>query len=141
MSNIVVSPEPKDSPRAVFFNTYTGVGGGPDIWHTVDMSSYVSEACTAIHLSGILIITHGTTAETADLRLWLTNDTNTTKSYVGQTIEAAVGGGQRSNMACWVKLDANKKFYYKYKMTNPGTTWPTYSSYGANLSMDAYVEE
>lgn len=124
----------------VFVNTYTGVGGGPNIWHTVDMSPWVPEDTKAIHLTGMLIITHGSTAEIADMVLHLRTDQTVSTVPTWQVIETSTSGGQRSTMATWVGLDSQRQFQYMYTMKNPGTMWPTYSAYGINLRMDAYVK-
>jgi hypothetical protein len=134
---------PDDSPQgrtAIFVNTYTGVGGANNTWITSDVSSLVPADAKAIHVNGILIITHGTTAETADLHLHIRTDPTANPAYNGQVIEATVGNGIRSTMACWIALDANKCFQYKYTIPNPPPkVYPTYSAYGINLSIDAYA--
>lgn len=134
---------PDDSPAghtAVFFNTYTHVGASPNVWTTVDASTIVPTTAKAIHLTGLIIISHGTTAETADIHLHLRTDQTKEPNYIHQCIETAVGGGQRCTMSCWVALDANHSFQYKYWITNPNGNWPSYSAYAVNLSVDAYAE-
>lgn len=131
---------PQEVP-AIFFNTYTGVGGAPNVYNTVDMSAYVPEGTKAIHMTGIMIITHGSTPETADLSLFLrTNQNVDNPNYAWQCIEAHLGGGQRSTMATWVALDENRCFQYKYTVTNPNATYPLYSAYAVNTRMDAYAK-
>lgn len=130
----------EDTPkgfRAVFVNTYTGVGGKPDVWHTVNVQGKVPEGTKAVHLTGILIITHGSKSEIADMGLHFRTNRNRDPSKIAQCVETSTAGGQRSPMACWVSLDDNYEFQYKYTITKANSTWPTSSSYGVNLSIDA----
>lgn len=133
------SEGPAFNNQAVFVNTYTGVGPAKGVWNKINVSAYVPVGTKAIHLSGLLIITHGSTAETADLVVKFRKVGGTDDHYHAQCIEAATGGGQRSTMATWVPLDENLEFEMKYTVTNPNATWPTYSAYGINLSIDAYA--
>ena len=127
----------------IFFNTYTGAGMTQfpvDTWVTVDCVPFgVPADAVAVFLCGLMVITHGTTAETADLQVTFRapGDTVASNQYIGQTIEASVGNGQRSNLATWVPLVDGKFQMYWHKST-PGT-WPTNSSYTINLFPQQYL--
>lgn len=137
---------PKSSPTGqnppIFINSYTGdgtVAHPPGMWSTVDVSSIVPPDATAIHLTGFLIITHGTTVETADLTVAFRHTSETWEyGYIMQTVEASVQNGQRSNASAWVALDANRCFQMKWSRSTQGQ-WPDHASYGVNLSLDAYL--
>lgn len=132
---------PKFGPASqlmpIFFNSYTGAGGASGIWNTVDVSNDVHESTVAIHLTGMLIITHGTTAETADLRIHFRQDSAQPGSYIHQVIETSVTSGQRSTMACWIPLTSEKKFDWKWETQYPPGIYPSYSAFGGNLQIDA----
>lgn len=106
---------------------------------TVDLSPLgLAEDAKVAWMSGMLIITHGTTVETADIHVTFAaygSPIDCTR-YLGQTVEPAVGGGQRSNMATLVPL-SERKFQFCYFLNTPGA-WPTNSSYGINLSIQAW---
>jgi hypothetical protein len=135
----------------VFVNTYTGTtippGCAPSTWCTVDVATLTAPDAKSVFLSGILIITHGETVETADFKIGFRafGDNEGCPSpqgptcvwYVGQTIEAHIGGGQRSNMATWVPVK-DGKFQFWYALSTSGT-WPTNPSYGVNLSVQAWT--
>lgn len=121
-------------------NVVDSYGNPPDQWHTVDLTPFgVAPDATFAFLAGILIITHGTAQEVAEVRVTFRrpgDDDADISKYIGQTIEGNVGGGQRSNMATWVPLKAGK-FEYSYHM-NTGGVWPANSSCGINLSVQAW---
>lgn len=135
------SPTGQNPP--IFINTTTGAGvveHPPGQWSTVDVSSLVPTGTIAIRLDGILIITHGSTPETADLTVAFRTDPSWNYGYIMQTVEASVGNGQRSNAGAWVSLDANRCFQMQWTKSTFGT-WPTNSSYGINLSLTAYLRQ
>lgn len=135
----------------VFVNTYTGAsippGCAPSTWCTVDVSSEIALDAKAVFLSGILIITHGAASEIADIQIGFraygdnegcpVPQVPTCVWYVGQTIEAHQLGGQRSNMSTWVPVK-DGKFQFWHSLSTPGT-WPNNSSYGVNLSIQAWT--
>ena len=130
----------------VFLNTYTGDGvtvpwNGKvftkGAWTTVDISDVVPEDTKAVCMQGILIITHGTTEETADLTINLKPPSSTENplNYEGQVIETMVLGGQRSPFFSCVAVE-NRKFQFYWNTNTPGT-WPVNSSYGVSLQIQA----
>lgn len=126
--------------QAVFVNSYTGAGEDAGNWETIDLSDQLPSTAKAVMLAGRLLITHGTSSETADLQISFRAKGETTDYYhIGQTIEASIGDGQRSGMAVWVPLDENQCFEYKWTRTNTGQ-WPTWSAYGINLNISAWAE-
>ena len=136
---------PKNSPTGqnpvIFINSYSGAGLAeypPGQWSTVDLSAIVPADTIAVRLDGILIITHGSAVETADMTVAFRTDPSYDYGYVMQTIEASVGNGQRSNAGAWVALDSNLCCQMKWTRATQGQ-WPANSSYGVNLSLTAYL--
>lgn len=128
------------TPNCIFVNTYTGTGPAPGVWHEIDVTLLgVPEDAKAVFLSGILIITHGTTVETGNLTVSLRRygDTLNPGNYIGQSIECAVGSGQRSNMSSWVPLNGGR-FEFQWNRGTQGQ-WPEHCSYGINLALQQYV--
>lgn len=111
------------------------------VWHRVDLKKYgVAADAKAAFLSGMLIITHGTTVETADMTLTARSpgdNASDCNKYLGQAIEASVGNGIRSNASFWVPL-VNGEFDWCWKPSTGGV-WPTNSAYGGNFSLLAWV--
>lgn len=112
----------------------------PGTWYIVDLAPFgVAADAKAAFLSGLLIITHGTTPETADLHITFARPDDAVANcskYIGQAIEPFVGGGQRSNMATWVPLVGGKfKFCFN---TATGGTSPANSAYAVNLTLQAW---
>lgn len=139
--NIVGVPEvsPLAQNPIIFLNTYTGTGATRNTWTKVDMTGIVPSGTKAIRLDGILIITHGTTSETADLMVHFRKPNETYEyNYIMQTIEASTLNGQRSNAGTWIALDENMCFEYKWNSQTLGQ-YPTYSAYGLNLTLTAYM--
>jgi hypothetical protein len=142
--------QPANHPNpcnAVYVQTHlpAGQNEGPQtsgVPITVDLTPYLPSGVTdakAAFLGGILVLTHGSMQETADV--WVTfapddgSPMNCTKP-LHQAIEAAVGGGQRSSSSSWVALTNNK---FRFCYTVPAKpAWPTGASYGINLSLQAW---
>lgn len=130
------------APRtAIFVNTYTGLGGTADTWQRIDLKPHgVPADAKAVQLTGILIVTHGQQPETADLSVAFRRpgvDAVTCANYVGQTVEAHVGGGQRTNLMTWVPVvDGAVEFCYRRSTQGQ---WPGNSAYGVNLFVQAWV--
>lgn len=131
-------------PYPVFFNTYTGDGVtvpwngktfAKGAWTRVDISDMVPADTKGVCLSGIMIVTHGTTEETADLTINLKppGSTENPLNYEGQVIEASIGNGQRSPFYSCVAVEG-QKFDFYWNSNTPGT-WPTNSSYGLSLQI------
>ncbi|MCF2855898.1 hypothetical protein L1286_00315 [Pseudoalteromonas sp. SMS1] len=139
----VVKHSPTQSNPPVFINTYTGAGTvkHPEgQWSQVDVSDIVPADTTAIYLSGNLLITHGTQPQTCNLTIAYRNAGETHNyGYIGQTIEAALGSGQRSAHSTWVPI-TNGKFEIKWEANTAHLgTWPNHCSYGINLSLVSYL--
>lgn len=133
--------------QAVFSNNYNNTGSPFNQWVTIDTttlcdgsSNCLPTGVKGIFVSGILIITHGTTNEACDLNFAaraygdLLNEGNS----ICQTIEPFLGGGQRSGCSTWIPV-VNDKFQIYQKTNTPGT-WPDHCSYGINLVVQAYVD-
>lgn len=141
--------------NAVYVMTHgqPGTAYGPQqtgVWHTVDLAPFgVAADAQAAYLTGLLIITGGTTGEIADLHVGFRRpgDTTPCSKYLGQTSSvthviylneawASLAGGQRTNMSTWVPL-ADGKFEFCYTLSTGGS-WPTNPAYGINLSLQAW---
>lgn len=135
----------------VFVNTYTGVHRPETCkaaeWCAISVARYgVPSDAKVVFLSGLLIITHGSTAETADLLVGFRafGDTNSLEAlranggtwYLGQSVETSTSGGQRSTIATWVPV-RDGKFEFRYEKSTPGA-WPANSAYGVNLTIQAW---
>lgn len=139
----------KDSPtqeNVVFVNSYTGTGQPAGVWTTYKVWGNTNPdldkvpcGTKAFFTNGILIITHGVNAETADLTISVRRKGSLVAwSYVGQTIEASTANGQRSGLGFWVPLNDQGEFELLWTRTNY-VNWPDYSAYGINLNISAYV--
>lgn len=143
----VTKCSPTQSNPVIFINTHTNTMSSfgksmhslPDQWTTVSVASHVPNNTIAIFITGLLIITHGTTQETADLQVFFrANDATTDYNYNWQTVEASVGNGQRSTMAVWIPLNTDREFDFKWHRSTIGQ-YPDNSAYGVNLSLNAYL--
>lgn len=109
-------------------------------WYRVNLSRWgVPIDAKAAFFGGMLLITHGTIVETADIHATFKRPGDTTATcdkYFGQTTEAHVGGGQRSNLATWIPLE-NASFDWCYTTTTSGN-WPANSSYGVNMTLQMW---
>lgn len=125
----------------LFFNSVSNTGPAHNTWTIVNLSSTCPPNTKAIHVTGLLIITHGSSAEIADLNVYFRapGATDPTGNYKAQCIEATIGGGQRSTMACWIPV-VNDQIEWKWDVNSLGT-YPTKSAYALNLSIDAVLTE
>jgi len=132
----------------VFLNTYTGDGVTTPwngklftrgAWTRVDLSAHLPADAKSVFLTGILIITHGTNVETADLTINLKPPSSPENpgNYEGQVIETMTFGGQRSPFASWVSVEDGKfDFYWNAPIQG---AWPDWSSYGVSLQLQAFT--
>lgn len=143
-SVIGVRDDNSKHPIALFINTYTGHGMEefpPDTWGRLDVTQFgVPEDALAISLSGLLIITHGVNSQICDVHIAFRAPGNDLHpgSYLGQTIEAVITSGQRSNMQTWVPVK-DGAIELNWHGAGLPATWPSYCAYGINLSLQAYV--
>jgi len=128
--------------NAIFINSYTGSGPAAGSWNVVDATSFgIPSDAKSIFLSGILIITHGSTSQTCDISIAFRaygNTTQTAGNYIGQSVEAHIGGGQRSTMSTFVPLNEGK-FEFIWNRNTTGQ-WPSECAYGINLSAQSYIK-
>lgn len=132
-----------------YFNAVTppGLGPPPGTWTTCNVSSYIPLGACAIDARGILIITHGTTQETADVILTFRKDATIDygPNYPCQCICAFVGDGQRSGSSVIVPLTAQGTFDWRWDAIAypsgviPTYAYPSYSAYGCNLRIQQYA--
>lgn len=136
----VITPSVSAAPQAVFFNSYTGAGAKINQWKTVNLIDVLPSNTVAIHVTGMLIITHGKEKEIADLKIYFRNNDSYDPhgNYRHQVIESSEGDGQRSTMSAWIALKDNA-FQYKWEINNSLGTYPAKSSYGGNLVIDAFL--
>ena len=94
----------------------------------------------SVFLTGLIIITHGTTAATCDLTFAVRapGDTLAAGNYICQTVEAHVGGGQRSGCSTWAPV-VNDEIEFQWNR-NTFTAYPAGCAYGINLSAQAYIQ-
>lgn len=139
-SVVGVRDDNSKAPIPIFINSYTNYGPASGMWHRISLESMgIPADAKGVFLSGILIITHGTTTQTCDLTISFRapGDTIDAGNYIGQTIEAITGSGQRSNMSTWAPArNGEIEFYWKRNTTGQ---WPSECSYGINLSAQSYV--
>ena len=133
---------------AVFLNTYSGDGVtkpwngltfARNGWTTVDLSQHIPTDAKSVFLQGLLIISHGTNNETANLTINLRppSSTEAGTNYEGQVIEFEAGGGQRSPFAAWVSVE-NARFQFLWNSNSLGT-WPDWSAFAVNLTLQAFT--
>lgn len=129
------------TPIAIFVNSNTPYGPMAGSWIDLDVTQFqVPATAKSVFLSGILIITHGTTAAYCDMSLLFRapGDLIDAGNYIAQVFEPWIGGGQRSTMASWAPVK-NGKTQFQWNRSTQGF-WPDYCSYGINLTAQAYVD-
>lgn len=138
---------PDDVGRAgnnvIFLNSYTGDGLAqfPQAQYgTADFTGIIPADSKGVFLTGLLIITHGTTAETCDLQVFFRKNSSTPEwNYIGQTLEASVGDGQRTPMFAFVPVE-NGKLQMMWKgNTFTAGNYPAHCAYGINYKLTGYV--
>lgn len=141
---------PKGKPvYPVFFNTQTGDGitvpyrglvFPRGAWTRVDLSGIIAPDAKAVAMQAIMIITHGSNVEMADLVLNVkppSSDENPA-NYEGQTIEPMAGSGQRTDFYTVVAVE-NCQFDFWWNTQTPPGQWPNWSSYGISMILQAFM--
>lgn len=140
LNKIHVCKHAPTQQQVIFCNSFTCMGPECNEWHIADVSHIVSSEAKAVNLTGILIITHGTSHEIANMTLYFRRwGEDQDYLYCDQVVEAHICGGQRSPLSIWVPLSDDKKFEFKWTRSNDGQ-WPLWSAYGINLSLNAWGE-
>lgn len=140
-STIGVQVGNSKGPVGIYFNSYAAPQINAGVWHVVDVSEFgVPASAKAVMLSGILIITHGTTEQTCDMTISLRaySDSLDAGNYMGQVVETKVGSGQRSGFSSWTPVNAGR-FEWQWRRSTQGQ-WPSQCAYGGNLSLQAYIK-
>lgn len=140
-SEFYTNPDNSKAPAPVFVNSYSYTGPTAGGWVQIDLKPYgVAADAKAAFLSGLLIITHGTSQQVCDATVSLRAPGSGLQAanYLGQVVEAHVGGGQRSGFASWVPL-VNGVFEFQWSRSTFGQ-WPQECSYGINLSLQAWTK-
>jgi hypothetical protein len=108
--------------------------------HTIDVSKIAPPNAVGVSMSGILIITHGTTPAACGLTVWFRpSAAHAWNAYRGQSVEAHIGGGQRSNHSITIPM-VDQKFEVWMDATSGGM-WPTDCAYGVNYRPDYWLIE
>lgn len=107
-------------------------------WRTVDLSDHVPPGTKAVHIVGLLIITHGTTVETADLQVYFrkTGTTPPSTARLWQCCCTKGAGGQRTDASAIIILDDNLCFDMQWLVSTTGV-YPAHPAYGLNIWVDA----
>ncbi len=141
-TEIGINPANSKGPVALFANSaYPQYHPPRGVWHQVDVTRWgIPADAKAVLLSGILLITHGYAQQTCDVQMAFRapGDTLDAGNYILQTIEAAVGSGQRSNAATIVPLRGGR-FEWQWRLpSETGAGYPAECAYGFNLSLQAW---
>lgn len=130
----------------IFGNSYTGQVipaqcSTPGQWCLIEFpETLIDNDAKAVFLAGILILTRGSTDETADLTIAFRTPGDTSKTcghYVGQAV-ISLFTGERTNFAAWMPV-VNRKLEFCWQRSTGGN-WPTNTSYGFNLALQAWVK-
>lgn len=89
----------------------------------------------AVHITSLLIITHGTMNEICDLQIRIDGVAQIEQPYIGQSVEAHRGGGQRTNFS--VIAPVNNGFVGIRWDGLSGADWPSGCAFGGNFVIDA----
>lgn len=129
------------APIRVFRGTTYDEGPSSDTWNRLDLKPHgVPADAKAVLITGMLIITHGTTPQVANITITFKPPTEPGDplKYIGQATEGNIGGGQRTNLTAWVAVD-NGEIDYAYSFVAP-TGHPNYAAYGINMHVDGYCK-
>jgi hypothetical protein len=128
--------------EAFFVQTFTAPAGpAAGVWHTMDVTDLgIPADVQNIFLSGFLIITHGSTAETCNLTVAMRakGDDLLPGNYICQTIESSVSGGQRTNCSTWVPVRQGQ-WEIQWNRAPVTGDYPTHCAFGINFHAQAYV--
>lgn len=139
-NTVGVRADNSKAPNAIFLNSATPTGPAENVWHRIPVSRLdIPSDALSVFLSGMLIITHGNYSQTCDLHITFRAPGNdmVAGNYIGQTIETAIGSGQRSNMSTWTPV-VNGEIEFQWNRNTYGP-YPNECAYGINLSAQAYV--
>lgn len=127
----------------IFVNSWTGDGLTQfpnDVYGTVDLTGKIPPDTKGVFVSGILIITHGTTEEICDLHISFRRDETVPEwTYIGQTIEAQLLGGQRTPMFELLPVKDSKMQIKWSGNTISAGNYPSHCAYGVNFRLAGYV--
>ncbi len=131
----------------IFGNTYTGQFipapcATQGQWCTVDFKpGGVGADAKAVFVQGLLIITSGSTVQTADLHLSFRRPGDTSVNCVNQYMAQAVIAtitGERTNFSSWLPVvDGKLEFCWTRNTPDP---YPANSAYGFNMGAQAWVK-
>lgn len=132
-------------PGPVHIQVGTSMTVGPQangMWNTFDLKPWgIPADARAVFLAGLLIITHGTRQEIANMDVAFRQPgdaTATCGAKIGQAVEAHVGGGQRQTMSVWVPVRDGLLDMCVTRSTTG--QWPATSSYAASFTVQAWAK-
>lgn len=135
LKSISIRDDNSKEPIVIFINSSTGTGPIAGQWHRVSLASVgIPPDADGVFLTGLLIITHGSTPQICDLTISFRAPGNALNegNYIGQAVETHVTSGERSNMSTWAQArDGEIEFYWNRSTQG---TYPSECAYGINLS-------
>jgi len=110
----------------------------PGDWHTIDLSTDLPADTQAVFLSGILIITHGSTPEVCNMYISLREGGGQYGTDpTGQVVKQSIGDGARQNYFELVPVN-DGKIDLLWSRSTEGE-WPEHCSYGFNFKLVGYL--
>lgn len=142
----IVTAQPRlyfPGPVHIQVGAQTAVGPQQNgAWVQFDLTPWgVPPDAKAVFLAGLLIITHGTRSETANLDIAFRAPGDVAAqcgNKIGQSVEAHVGGGQRQTMSLWVPVVDGLVEMCMTRSTLG--QWPTTSAYAATFTIQAWAK-
>lgn len=141
---IIADDVGRQGNEQIYFNSWNG--GGLDkfphnTFGTVDLTGKIPSDAKAVFLSGLLVITHGTTVETCDMHIYFRRSSTVPEwTYIGQSVEAHVGGGQRQPMFVILPVENSKLQFKWYGSTFTNGNYPEHCSYGVSFRIAGYIQ-
>lgn len=110
----------------------------PGEWHTIDLSGEMPADTQAVFLSGILIITHGSTPEVCNMYVsFREGNGEYPTDPTGQVVKQAAGDGARQNYFELVPVRDGKIDLWWSRST--AGEWPEHCSYGFNFKLVGWL--
>lgn len=109
-------------------------------WITVSVADRVPETAKVIFLTGRLIVSNGTIAQTGNMTIAFRRKGETQEfRYQHQTCICKVPECSRSCVAVWIPLNEDREFEFKWNRSSFGQ-WPENPAYGMSFSLNAWGE-
>lgn len=136
------NPDNSKAPIGYFVNSYTVTGPAANVWTDIDVTQFgVPATAKEVLLSGVLIISGGSTFQTCDLLISARAPGSTWNpaNYIDQVINVGSGNGQRAPMSTMAPVVNGKIELWWNRIDTDATQWPEGCAYGVNLSIQAYL--